>query len=153
MEACNWNTDCQYLPLGDIRLESGAVLADARLGYLTLGSLTAARDNAIVMPTYYTGTHSSYRPIIGSGHALDPSRYFIIVPNMFGNGVSSSPSNHGSPPLGRRFPRTTVRDNVIQQARLVFEHLQVAEVTLAFGCWRSGPPPQLHHITACSLRV
>jgi homoserine O-acetyltransferase/O-succinyltransferase len=28
-----------------------------------------------------------------TGRAIDPNRYFIIVPNMLGNGLSSSPSN------------------------------------------------------------
>ena len=38
------------------------------------------------------------------GMALDPQRYFIFVPNMLGNGLSSSPTNT-PPPFDRaRFP-------------------------------------------------
>src|SRR5215469_14453966 len=48
------------LTLGDIRLQSGERLTAARLTFLTVGSLNAARDNAVVLPTYYTGHHSSY---------------------------------------------------------------------------------------------
>src|SRR6202142_2584249 len=79
------------LRLGDIRLESGGVLRDAKLAYLALGRLNASRDNAIVIPTYFTGTHKSYWPLIGPNRALDPARYYIVIPNMFGNGFSSSP--------------------------------------------------------------
>ena len=36
--------------------------------------------------------------------ALNPEKYFIVVPNMFGNGLSSSPSNTPAPLDGPRFP-------------------------------------------------
>ena len=42
--------------------------------------------------------------MIGPGMALDPSRYFIIIPNLFGNGLSSSPSNTPAPYDRARFP-------------------------------------------------
>jgi homoserine O-acetyltransferase len=124
------------LSLGDVRLQSGHVLLDAQLAYGTLGRLNRARDNAIVMPTYYTGEHRSYLPLIGEDKALDPSRYFIIIPDMFGNGLSTSPSNYRASDTGP-FPRITLYDNVSQQARLVFEHLDVAEVALVTG-WSMG---------------
>jgi homoserine O-acetyltransferase len=124
------------LSLGDVRLQSGDILLDAKLAYGTLGRLNQARDNAIVMPTYYTGEHRSYLPLIGEGKALDPARYFIIIPDMFGNGLSTSPSNYSAPRAGP-FPQITLYDNVSQQARLVFEHLHVAEVALVTG-WSMG---------------
>ena len=124
------------LSLGDVPLQSGNVLLGAQLAYGTLGRLNQARDNAIVMPTYYTGEHRSYLPLIGEGKALDPTRYFIIIPDMFGNGLSTSPSNYRASGVGS-FPQITLYDNVSQQARLVFEHLNVAEVALVTG-WSMG---------------
>ena len=50
----------------------------------------------VVMPTYYTGTHRECAKMIGTDRALDPDRYFIVVPNLMGNGLSSSPSNSGA---------------------------------------------------------
>jgi homoserine O-acetyltransferase len=126
----------ESLGLGDIQLQSGGRLSGARLTFLTAGSLNAARDNAIVMPTYYTGNHFSYMSMIGAGLPLDPRRYFIIVPNMFGNGFSSSPSNCRRQ-QAREFPRVTIYDNVMQQAELVFGHLRVAEIALVCG-WSLG---------------
>jgi len=58
-------------------------------------------------PTYYTGTHRENARLVGPGRALDPDRWFVVVPNMFGNGVSSSPSNHGSQG-GADFPRVSL---------------------------------------------
>ncbi len=50
--------DYDIYELGDVTLQSGEVLADAKLAYKTHGTLNAARDNAIVMPTFYTGSHA-----------------------------------------------------------------------------------------------
>jgi homoserine O-acetyltransferase len=79
--------------MGNVVLQSGATLRGARLAYKTHGTLNAARDNAIVYPTWYGGQHTDNEWLIGAGMALDPARYFIIVPDMLGNGLSSSPSN------------------------------------------------------------
>src|SRR3954470_6223047 len=99
-------------PLGAVTLQSGATLPDARLVYKTHGKLNAAKDNAVLIPTFYSGTHVDNESMLGPGRALDPARHFIIVPNMLGNGLSSSPSNT-PPPFDRaRFPRVTVYDNV-----------------------------------------
>ncbi len=130
----------QLFQCGDVRLQSGQTLADAKLAYVTLGQLNASRDNAIVLPTYYTGQHWNYLPLIGPGRALDADRYFIIIPNMFGNGLSSSPSSPSTPAdtdTSTPFPRVSVLDNVVQQARLVFDHLQVRALALVCG-WSMG---------------
>ena len=66
---------------------------------------------------------------------LDPSKYFIIVPNTFGNGLSSSPSNSPEPFDGPRFPNITVFDNVAAQHRLVTEHLGIERLRLVLGCY------------------
>lgn len=130
-------SDHEFLELGDLPLADGEVLRGARLAYATYGRLNAARDNCIVFPTYYTGTHRSNARIIGAGKALDPSRYFIVVPNMFGNGLSSSPSNAHGDQAGGRFPRVTIRDNVEAQHRLVVQHLGVRRIQLVTG-WSMG---------------
>ena len=79
--------------LGDVRLQSGAVLRDAQLAYATYGTLNAAADNAVLLPTFYTGTHIRNEALFGPGRAIDPARHFVVSINLFGNGYSSSPSN------------------------------------------------------------
>lgn len=129
--------DYDVYPLGDLRLQNGETLPDARLAFRTWGKLNAARDNCIVFPTYYTGDHHSNARMIGPGKALDPDHWFIVVPNMFGNGVSSSPSNTPGPKGAAGFPSVTILDNVVCQYRLLFEHLGVRRIALATG-WSMG---------------
>jgi len=121
----------------DYTLACGATLRPARVAYQTYGTLNAAKDNAIVYPTWYSGRHWDNEWLIGQGMALDPDRWFVIVPNMLGNGLSSSPSNTPPPWDRARFPQITVRDNVESQYRLVTEVFGIETLALVLG-WSMG---------------
>ncbi|WP_104523575.1 alpha/beta fold hydrolase [Blastococcus atacamensis] len=121
--------------LGRFALESGASLP-ARLVYATQGTLAEDGGNAVLVPSYYTGTSESYLPWIGPGRVLDTDRLFVVVVNMLGNGVSTSPSNAPEEVAGPRFPLVTVRDQVRAQ-RLLLDSLGVARLRLVLG-WSMG---------------
>lgn len=123
----------QTYELGDVRLQSGAVLKDASLAYATYGTLNAAGDNAVLLPTFYTGTHIRNEPLFGPGRAIDPARHFVVSINLFGNGYSSSPSNAPAPQSGPGFPQVTLHDNVACQHRLLIERLGVRRLALVLG--------------------
>lgn len=118
---------------GDLALQSGQVLANAKLVYQTHGALNARRDNAIIVPTHYGGQHTDNAWMISPHMAISPEEYFVIVPNMLGNGLSSSPSNAAGAQSGARFPAATVYDNIILQHRLVAGHLGIEKVKLVAG--------------------
>jgi homoserine O-acetyltransferase/O-succinyltransferase len=101
-------SDHEIFELGDLVLQQGATLRDAKLAYKTYGTLNEDKSNAIVYPTWYSGRHWENEWLIGEGMALDPANYLIIVPNMLGNGLSSSPSNTPQPYDKARFPHVTV---------------------------------------------
>ena len=124
--------------LGDITLQSGTVLPDAKLGYKTYGALNATRTNVIVLPTYYTGTHEQNEGYLRSVSALDPKCYIIVSINMIGNGLSSSPSNTPPPFDGPRFPHVTLHDNIACQHRLLTEQLDVERIALVAGWSMAG---------------
>ena len=127
------STRVESFPLGDFELDSGVTLPDAQLAYTTYGTLNEARDNAIVWPTWFTGTHEDHEWMIGDGEALDTSAYFVVVPSMFANRLSSSPSNT-APPFDRaRFPHHTIQDNVRAQHRLLSERFDVQAIQLVIG--------------------
>ena len=129
--------DYDIFELGDVPLQSGLTLRNAQLAYKTYGRLDAARRNVIVYPTSYGAQHTDTEWLIRPGRALDPERYFIIIPNMFGNGLSSSPSNAGPPHDRGRFPGVTAADNVRMQRRLLAERLDIERIALVYG-WSMG---------------
>ena len=129
--------DHEVFELGDVVLQEGATLRGAKLAYKTFGALNEDKSNAIVYPTWYSGRHWENEWLIGEGMALDPNEYFVIIPNMLGNGISSSPSNTPPPYDKARFPRVTVYDNVSVQHRLVTEHFGIEKLALVTG-WSMG---------------
>ena len=129
--------DYEIFEAGDLGLQSGETLIGAKLAYKTYGELNANKDNVVVFPTFFGGQHTHNEGMIGQGKALDPSKYFIIVPNMFGNSVSSSPSNSDSPQNRAGFPMVSLYDNVFTQHRLVTEVFGIEKIALVFG-WSMG---------------
>lgn len=129
--------DYEVFSAGDVKLQRGATLRDCKLAYKTFGKLNAAKDNVIVYPTWYSGQHYDNEWLIGSGMALDPEKYFIIIPNMLGNGLSSSPSNTPAPYDRARFPDVTLYDNVRLQQRLITEVFGIERIKLVVG-WSMG---------------
>jgi homoserine O-acetyltransferase/O-succinyltransferase len=125
--------DYEILELGDVVLHSGLTLHQAKLAYKTYDELAPARDNVVVMPTFYGAQHPESEPMMRAGRALDPARYFIVVPNMFGNGLSSSVSNTPAPLDRAAFPCVTVYDNVVCRHRLLTEHLRIDRIRLVVG--------------------
>ncbi|CAM5732499.1 Homoserine O-acetyltransferase [Streptomyces alboniger] len=123
--------------LGDFTTQHGATLRGATLAYTTYGELNADKSNVIVYPTWYSGRHWDNEWLIGSGMALDPAEYFIIVPNMLGNGLSTSPSNTPPPYDRARFPHITVYDQIEAQHKLVTEEFGIEKIALVTG-WSMG---------------
>ncbi|MEM1298695.1 MAG: alpha/beta fold hydrolase [Pseudomonadota bacterium] len=115
----------------DLPLASDGVLRGARCRYAVWGELNAAKDNLVLYPTRFGGTHEQNAFLIGPGMALDPQRYCIVVPNTLGNGASSSPSNTPD------FPLVTHADNIELQRRLLAERFDGAPIALAVG-WSMG---------------
>ncbi|MDQ6437524.1 alpha/beta fold hydrolase [Mesorhizobium sp. LHD-90] len=136
-------SDHEIYSLGDFVLQRGATLRDAKLAYKTFGTLNARKDNAIVYPTWYSGQHMDNEWLVGDGMALDPAKYFVIIPNMFGNGLSSSPSNTPEPYNKSRFPQVTAYDNVRAQHRLVTEKFGIEKLPLVTG-WSMGALQTFH---------
>jgi homoserine O-acetyltransferase/O-succinyltransferase len=135
--------DYAIFEAGDVVLQSGLTYRNARLAYKTFGTLDATKSNVIVYPTSYGAQHYDLEWAISPAKALDPTRYFLIVVNKFGNGLSSSPSNT-PPPFDRaRYPHFTVTDNVRVQQRLLHEVFGIERVRLVYG-WSMGAQQAFH---------
>jgi homoserine O-acetyltransferase len=126
--AAGWPVRDGVLELGDLAVERGGVIAGARLAWSAHGTLNAAGDNAIVYPCSYGADHDELAWLIGPGSVLDPDRYFIVIPDMFSNGRSSSAADTAG------FPAVvTMADNVRAQHRLLTGHLGVTRLAAAYG--------------------
>lgn len=129
--------DYEVYELGDVILQSGVTLPEAKLAYKTYGTLNNEKDNVIVYPTWFAGLHTDNEWLIGPSKALDPDKYFIIIPNMLGNGLSSSPSNTPSPYHQANFPEVSIYDNVRLQHQLVTQKFGITSIELVVG-WSLG---------------
>ena len=126
-------SDYSIFEAGDVVLQSGLTYRNARLAYKTHGTLNAAKSNAIVYPTSFGAQHTDLEWQIGAGKPLDPAKYFIVIMNKFGNGLSSSPSNT-PPPFDRgRYPHFTMTDNVRVQQRLMQWVFGIERIHLVYG--------------------
>ena len=130
--------DYSTFDLGNFELQSGVVLPGAQLAYKTYGKLNASRDNVVVLPTFYTGSHIRNEGFFGSGRAIDPARHYVVSVNLFGNGISSSPSNTPTPFNAASFPEITLFDNILAQYRLLSEELGVERIALVTGWSMAG---------------
>lgn len=148
----------QTYTLGDWKLQSGQTIPNAHIAYKTFGD---RKSPAIIYPSWYSGSTSCPAPawnilfvhgrpslpaankslaiadnewLIGEDKALSPSKYYIIITALFGNGQSSSPSN--TPSL-RPFPNVTFYDNVRAQHTLVTQYLGIMHARAVLG-WSMG---------------
>ena len=119
--------------IDNFHTESGAVLPKACIVYGTYGTLNAARDNAVLLPSHYMANHHGYDWLTGPGEALDTSTLFLVATELFGNGQSSSPSNTPEPFHGPRFPVMTIRDNVEAVHRLLADELRITHLRAVIG--------------------
>ena len=124
----------ETIGIGNLELEEGGNIPDCQLAVATHGTLNAAKDNAILVPTWYSGTSKIMEQVyIGNGRALDPAKYFIIVVNQIGNGLSTSPHNSSGAQAGPKFPKVRIGDDVRAQHRLVTERYGLKSLALVVG--------------------
>ena len=121
----------------NVRLQRGGTLKQARIVWKTYGTLSPRRDNVILYPTSYGAHHTDIEWLVDVRHCLDPSRYFIVIPNMLTNGLSSSPSNTPD------FPEVTTYDNVMLQRQMLLELFAIDRLKMVYG-WSMGAQQAYH---------
>jgi homoserine O-acetyltransferase len=127
----------QFADLGDVKLESGEVLRNCRIGYRTYGTLNADKSNAVLFPTWAGGTTEQLQDAIVKDKFADPALYFVITVDALSNGISSSPSNSRVQPR-MKFPRITIRDMVETQHELVMRIFGIHHLKAVMGISMGG---------------
>lgn len=127
----------KFAELGDFKLESGEVIKGCRIGYRTFGALNKEKSNAILFPTWASGTTEQLASNFGPGRLVDTSKFYVVAVDALGNGVSSSPSNSTAQPR-MKFPRFNVRDMVATQHALLTKVLGVDHLRAVLGISMGG---------------
>src|SRR5450755_863399 len=123
-------THQEFADLGNVRLASGQTIEHCRLGYRTLGKLDASKSNAILFPTWFSGTSADVAQAVPL--LFDASPYFVIMVDALGDGVSCSPSNSRTQ-LGVTFPHFTIADMVDAERILVMKNFGLTHVHAVVG--------------------
>ncbi|KAK4049603.1 homoserine O- acetyltransferase [Microbotryomycetes sp. JL221] len=125
----------------EFTLESGVKLHQVPVGFRTWGRLNASKDNCMVICHALTGSSDVedwWGPLLGPGHAFDPTRYFIFCANVLGSpyGTASpttkNPNRTDGGWWGPEFPATTVRDDV-RLHKIVLDFLGVKSAAAVIG--------------------
>ena len=119
----------QFFSLVDFAFEDGSVLPDLRIAYDTVGKLSPARDNAILLIPGAISDRHVFDPLIGPGRTFDTDRYFVITADPIGGGESTSPADG----LGQDFPRYAIRDMMEAQQALVTRGLGIPRLRALVG--------------------
>lgn len=120
----------ELMDIGTLELEEGGSISNCQLAVATHGTLNAEKDNAILVTTWYSGTSKIIEDVyIGPGRALDPDKYFIVVVNQIGDGLSTSPHNSD----GALFPKVRIGDDVRAQHKLLTETFGISSLALVVG--------------------
>lgn len=130
----------QFAQLGDLKLESGEVIPNFRMSYVTHGKLNAAKDNAILFHHGFAANHHWFDHMIGPGRPLDTDKYFVICPDTLGSTQTgyertTSATNSG---LKMKFPLFKERDIVNASHRLVTETLGIPRLLAMTGVSSGG---------------
>jgi homoserine O-acetyltransferase len=135
--AFTWWPRQRYASFGDLRLQSGETITDLVIGYRTLGRLNPSRSNAVLVLPWYQGTSRDLVFQVAGHRIVDASTHFVIMVDVLGNGVTTSPSNSARQPDGT-FPTFTIADIVATQHRLVTETLQLSRLRAIVGFSMGG---------------
>ena len=115
--------------IGRFVFENGGEIPDMKVGYVTWGTLNAAKSNAILLVPGTSGGRHSYDQHIGPGKTYDTDKYFVIGADPIGGGTSTSPKDGP----GTAFPRYTIRDMVRAQHEMVTKGLGITKLHAVGG--------------------
>jgi homoserine O-acetyltransferase/O-succinyltransferase len=124
----------ELFELGDLPLEEGETLRGCKLAYRTFGKLNEARSNTILVTTWFSGTGKVMEDVyVGAAHAIDPDKYFVVIVDQIGGGLSSSPHNTPAPQNMAYFPKIRIGDDVNAQHLLLTKKLGITQLALVVG--------------------
>jgi len=134
------NPPMQTCQLGELKLESGEVIRNFRMTYVTHGTLNPAKSNAILSIHGLQGNRNNQSYWVGPGRAFDSKKYFVVQPDTLGVAsmdpeATTSPTRSG---LNMAFPRFNIRDMVNAEHRMLTECLGITHLVAVAGSSMGG---------------
>ena len=134
------NPPMQTCQLGELKLESGEVIRNFRMTYVTHGTLNAAKSNAILSIHGLQGNRNNQSYWVGPDRAFDSKKYFVVQPDTLGVAsmdpeATTSPTRSG---LNMAFPRFNIRDMVNAEHRMLTECLGITHLVAVAGSSMGG---------------
>ncbi|HXS73758.1 MAG TPA: homoserine O-acetyltransferase [Rhodanobacteraceae bacterium] len=161
----------QYFDLpSPFAMKRGGTLRGAHLSYETWGTLSAARDNAVLILTGLSpSAHAArndiddtpgwWEDIVGPGKALDTNRWFVICVNSLGSCKGSTGPASSNPETGELyrldFPELTLED-IGNSAFELARGLGIERLAALVGCSMGGMAALgylIHHPGAARAHV
>lgn len=123
----------------EFTLECGEVLKQVPVAYKTWGTLDEHKSNALVICHALTGSADVsdwWGPLIGTGRAFDPARFFMVCINCLGSPYGSASPCTINPATnnyyGPEFPLATVKDDARIQ-KLLLDDLGIKQIAAVIG--------------------
>lgn len=114
-------------------------MQELTIAYSTYGELNKAKDNVVWICHALTANSdvADWWPgVVGPGHVIDPSKYFIVCANILGSCYGTSGPLSIDPstqqPYYSSFPFITIRD-MAKAHILLRQHLQIENIHLLVG--------------------
>ncbi len=136
------NEDNFYI--SDYKFRNGKHFTDLKIHYYTLGSPKKNEQeeivNAVLLLHWTAASGQSFlsenfmSSLYAPGKPLDVTKYFIIIPDNIGHGLSSKPSDG----LRMEFPEYGYLDMIDLQHKLVTEKLGVNHLKMIIGTCMGG---------------
>jgi homoserine O-acetyltransferase/O-succinyltransferase len=128
-----------YTSRDPFELESGLVIPGYHLGYHTIGELNDDKSNVVWIFHALTANSNPvdwWPGLVGSGHLIDPERFFIVCVNMPGSCYGSLGPLSENPVSGElylhSFPFFTPRD-MIRAYQPLREFLGIRKIKIGIG--------------------
>jgi homoserine O-acetyltransferase len=129
----------------DFKFANGQTLSTMNLHVTTIGephknASTGHTDNAVLIMHGTGGTGHQFLVsqfadvLFGPGQLLDATKYFIILPDGIGHGLSTKPSDG----LHAHFPNYRYNDIVRAQHQVIFDNLGIDHLRLVMGTSMGG---------------
>ncbi len=121
------------------QLENGAILPELNIAYTTYGKMNADGSNVVWVCHALTANSDAadwWSGVIGSGHVINPEKYFIVCANILGScygttgPLSINPATNS--PYYSSFPAVTIRD-MVNAHILLRQHLGIHTIHLLMG--------------------